>query len=578
MQNSNLEELLTKEDTILWDSLDGSGTMKGKSILCSKLPTESNHPQPVLCVLVNPILKGFSAVPQSDEFSSFYTLNSDGTIIFSGDPSNISNAILANEVIAKSADQTDDIVKLQDDYIGYAMPSATHPFSYVYLSPESYFFDTLTISKKVVIFSCIFILLLGIILSVIFTRRTSLLILRIANLIETNIDSAQYKQLYKESVLLKLLHQDISNEKTLNTIMKEKNVTIPGDMFLVVTTTSVTDFQLEEITAQFCSVFRSLIVSSINTYFFQGADEIKIVIAGMKDSFTLSSIKNAFQQTIQHFDSDRNIRLRVAISEIYTNLSQLGLAYEETQRVNEYCNFIDANLVLTYSELLATQSGNENNLIFDMGFNKFTNTLMNQDFETARVIQRKIFNELSNREYSLQFVKCKIFSLIDRTINVIGELDIVYTTQLWDTMKLTDRLLKCNTLTELKTIYSETFSQLTQIVQNTEHKETKREQILSMIQNNYTDSLFGVSTVANQLGCRSAYVSRIFKEEFGCNMPDYIQKLRIDSAKNLLSTNLDMNISQISIQCGFNNATTFSRVFKNYEGISPGKYRSQICK
>lgn len=602
LQSSDLENLLAKEGSILWDTLNGSGMMGGKTVLCAKLPTESNNVQPVLCVLVNPILKGFSGAQRTDELSSFYTMNTDGTILFSGGSLDISGTDLAKKLITKPADQANGIVKLQDDYIGYTMFSDTHDFTYVYLSPESYFFSTLTISKNIVVFSCFLILVLGIILSIVFARKTSLPILRIANLIENNgkehgitleeieqsvirlvqtqkranKDSEQYKKLHQESILLKLLHQDISNENALNVMLNENNVTIPGDIFLVVTITSVAEFPLEEIAKQFCSVFRSLIANSISTYFFHGADEIKLVVAGMNDSFTLSSIKNGFQQTIQYFESDRNIRLRIAISEIHTNLSQLGLAYEETQRVNEYCDFIDVNLVLTYGELLAAQSGNENNLIFDMWFNKFANTLMNQDFETARVIQKKIFNELSKREYSLQFIKCKIFSLIDRTINVIGELDIVYTTQLWDTMKLTDRLLECNTLTGLEVVYSEIFTQLTQIVQNTEHKETKKEQIISIIQNSYTDSVFGVATVANQLGCSSAYVSRVFKETFGCNMLDYIQKLRIDLAKNLLSTNLDMTMAQISVQCGFNNATTFTRVFKNYEGISPGKYRNQI--
>lgn len=602
LQNSELADILASEDSIRWERLGGTGKLSDKTIMCSKLPSENNVAQPVLCVFLDPVLEEFSGAQGTNELSSFYTVNSDSSILFSGGFSDIPNVSLARDLIRQSAGQDHGVINLQEDYIGYTAYSEAYNFYHMYFSPEGAFFSTLRTSKQIVVLSCVFILMLGVVLSIVAARRTSRPILRIANLIredgkdenptleaieqsvislvqikkKASSNTEQYKKLHLESLLLKLLHQEIANEVALNSIMEENDISVSGDSFLVASVSPVADFPLEAISQQFCSVFRTHTPDSVELYFFRGSGELKIVAAGWKNFFTVASVKEGFQKTIQYLEASRQIQLRVAVSEIHSGLFELGLAYEETQRVNEYSNFIGVNLVLDYGELLATQSGNENSLIFDMWFNKFANTLMNQDFTAAHKIQKNIFNELSKHEYSLQFVKCKIFSFIDRTINVIGELDIVYTTQLWDDLKLADRLLACDTLAELEDVYSDIFSQLTRIVLDTERKETKSELILSIIQKQYTKPDFSVSTVADQLGSSVPYVSRTFKEEFGCNMLDYIQKLRIDLAKKLLTEHPDITVAQISGQCGFNNNITFTRVFKNYEGISPGKYRNQV--
>lgn len=68
------------------------------------------------------------------------------------------------------------------------------------------------------------------------------------------------------------------------------------------------------------------------------------------------------------------------------------------------------------------------------------------------------------------------------------------------------------------------------------------------------------------------YLSRIFKEQFGLTLNNYLLQMRITHAKQLLRfTNLP--IEKIGQQCGMMDANYFSRMFKNLEGITPGEYR-----
>jgi len=80
--------------------------------------------------------------------------------------------------------------------------------------------------------------------------------------------------------------------------------------------------------------------------------------------------------------------------------------------------------------------------------------------------------------------------------------------------------------------------------------------------------------IAKVAGLSAPYFSTIFKEEMGENLSRYINRLRVEKAsKMLLETNV--SLSEISSECCFQDQSWFSKIFKSFTGISPGKYRNQ---
>ena len=65
---------------------------------------------------------------------------------------------------------------------------------------------------------------------------------------------------------------------------------------------------------------------------------------------------------------------------------------------------------------------------------------------------------------------------------------------------------------------------------------------------------------------------RIFKKKFGTTPSKYINELRMNKAKALL-TSTDMPMSEIAMYCGFKTEHYFGQAFKNSEGVSPNEYR-----
>lgn len=78
--------------------------------------------------------------------------------------------------------------------------------------------------------------------------------------------------------------------------------------------------------------------------------------------------------------------------------------------------------------------------------------------------------------------------------------------------------------------------------------------------------------MANMCFITPGYFSKIFYKETGEKFSDYLTRLKIEKAKELLKTT-NKTIQEIAIEVGFNDAGYFTRRFKSYEGIAPGHYR-----
>ncbi len=91
------------------------------------------------------------------------------------------------------------------------------------------------------------------------------------------------------------------------------------------------------------------------------------------------------------------------------------------------------------------------------------------------------------------------------------------------------------------------------------------------IDENYMKELT-LDEVSQVVNISSYYFSKVFKEETGENFIDYLTKLRIEAAKNLLKTT-NKSMKEISAEVGYLDPNYFSRNFKKYTGKTPTDYQ-----
>ncbi len=83
--------------------------------------------------------------------------------------------------------------------------------------------------------------------------------------------------------------------------------------------------------------------------------------------------------------------------------------------------------------------------------------------------------------------------------------------------------------------------------------------------------------VAKAVNTSTFYFCKMFKKVTGINFTDYVSRVRIERAKNLL-LNPNLRVSEIAFEVGFQSLTHFNRVFKKILGQSPTDYRAQLLR
>jgi AraC-like DNA-binding protein len=94
------------------------------------------------------------------------------------------------------------------------------------------------------------------------------------------------------------------------------------------------------------------------------------------------------------------------------------------------------------------------------------------------------------------------------------------------------------------------------------------------IQQNQAEDL-SLTQVARAVNTSTFYFCKLFKRSTGLNFTDYVSRVRIEKAKNLL-LNPNLRVSEIAYEIGFQSLTHFNRVFKKLIGQSPTEYRAQL--
>lgn len=93
-----------------------------------------------------------------------------------------------------------------------------------------------------------------------------------------------------------------------------------------------------------------------------------------------------------------------------------------------------------------------------------------------------------------------------------------------------------------------------------------------------TQFTFDLKQISNDLELNSSYLSREFSKYFeDLNFGDYIRKLRIEKAVNLIE-NSSYTLTEIAYMTGFSDQSHFTRIFKSHTGKNPSSYRKSKQK
>lgn len=97
-------------------------------------------------------------------------------------------------------------------------------------------------------------------------------------------------------------------------------------------------------------------------------------------------------------------------------------------------------------------------------------------------------------------------------------------------------------------------------------------QALVYLHQNYADTALSRQKIAQAINISPQHLDRIFREELNLSVNKYLNRFRVQRAKELLLQTFD-SITTIALRVGYNDAAYFNRVFRELANQSPGAYR-----
>ena len=102
---------------------------------------------------------------------------------------------------------------------------------------------------------------------------------------------------------------------------------------------------------------------------------------------------------------------------------------------------------------------------------------------------------------------------------------------------------------------------------------TLADQIKAHIGTHFTDPALSLTTLATQFHLSESYLSRIIKKECGTTYSEYLNRLRIAAAQQLLLQDPAIQSQEVADRVGYLNKHYFCRVFKRQTGLCPTDYQ-----
>jgi AraC-like DNA-binding protein len=282
------------------------------------------------------------------------------------------------------------------------------------------------------------------------------------------------------------------------------------------------------------------------------------------------------------------IKLKVAFSGIHNTFMGIPQAYSEALNVLEYQIVIGGRDILSYADIEEELAGSPHHGYYYpiQVEQQLINYMKVGDFAKARQTLNSIFeNNFTKPAVSVQLAKCLMFNLVSTMIKTINEIGDVEDFPFLRNPKEIDRFFAGESVKDMH-------RKLTEMLENVcDYTAEKRKQSLkqarnrslqqlvreisSFVEGHYDDSNLNISMIGRRFDMKPTYLSKLFKEQTSEGLLDYINKVRIAKAKQIIGEH-GASIGDVAKLVGFSEVTAFIRVFKKYEGITPGKYKETL--
>lgn len=515
--------------------------------------SRERDPQSILIIGVNDteFMRLLDMALPNDDGTSIFVLTEEEQLYLSRMKESAPSNSELQDLLTRNPNESEKVD--EDGYVGWEMPSAHHAFYYVVLSNK----EVLVAHIK----SIQHLLIMGIILCTGIGLAISLFLgLKQHKSIEKTINSLNDKVLWsiKESALGDVLNQRQSDPEALRNLFQTAGILFDYIYYSFI----LADVSFQRDKHQSKENLQEVGQSLEREYSFVdvvptliGDTAVFLLNYESTDSDLLCRIEELIRQQWEKED------IRMRQSEVFMSESQMVSIYEQTLL------FFHKELGLP-GETIPQEK--EEVLIFD----RWKKALMLREYAEAKAMVPEVLASYVLSADDAYVRTSRQYAVINTVIqSAQGEDTRYHGNHMPEWM---NALKGCDSVKELSACLKEILSEFEDLGSQytMRQKERLSYKIKKIIEENYNQHFLGLCYISEQVGVSTSYVSKVFKEEYGIGVVEYMNELRIEAAKKLMEKE-GITIKEVAEQVGFTSDIHFIRIFKKYENITPGVYKRQ---
>lgn len=290
-----------------------------------------------------------------------------------------------------------------------------------------------------------------------------------------------------------------------------------------------------------------------------------IFVYQCRADITKAEIRNIAEDIVRIHDF--GIQVSLGIGGVYDTSKDLFQSYMEADEAVKYRLVLGKGCIAEYEKLI---SGRKR---YKADIPQMSQLSLESGAEQMCLPVKKYFEELKPKiivdgnavlEYVMPMISDLSYFLSVNNISIndlMEQEEPVYLT-----------ILKMDTFDEIYDYICKIYNAVFCLFKNRESGNEYMSRINSIIKAEYSNPQLDIGLVAESIGISYSYICKIVKEETQHSFTIVLNQYRIQMAKKLL-LNTNKPIKEIAEAVGYVNEQSFTRYFKKFEDMTPGRYR-----
>ncbi|MCR8631617.1 helix-turn-helix domain-containing protein [Paenibacillus radicis (ex Xue et al. 2023)] len=279
---------------------------------------------------------------------------------------------------------------------------------------------------------------------------------------------------------------------------------------------------------------------------------------------------------LREISSSLSIQLVAAMGETAVHIGEAERSFQEAMKMMEYRFVMERKTLITADDLKQLRSTGyyyplelERDLIA---------AVISGNADKAMSVMHKLLEEnLDIRSLGIEKRSQFILAIVSTLNRISQQLERQEHETAAASEKWYPKLMLCSDVQQLKQAIYHLLHEMMNRIQDVNGKleQSIAYQTVEFIHKHY-DQDISLNDIAEQFNYSPSYISTLFKNHTGDNFRDYLNNVRVKRAKEIISGERGVKIQDLALRVGCNNANTFIRMFKRYEGVSPGQYAQNL--